>query len=153
MLDNLAFGAAGARSLPARGYSALMKRDTNNIKSQTAVGIQKSTLAALIVAAIAILVVLGVSLWFVLRYTCTREGRKKGMQVSDDRDVFGKEGAKKDNVELDTKVEGGANTPKVEVTPPSNCCRSTGGMKEKTGYEYREGTIASTEQRASLRVE
>ncbi|KAG8629146.1 hypothetical protein KVT40_003011 [Elsinoe batatas] len=152
MIDNLAFGAASARSLPARGYSALMKRLTDNVKSQTAVGIQKSILAALIVAAIAILVVLGVSLWFVLRYTCTREGRKKGMQVSDDRDVFGKEGAKKDDVELKTNVEGGANTPKFEVTPPSSCRLSSAGQTAKTAYASREGAPTLTEQQASLCV-
>lgn len=88
MLNHLAFGSGAARNLPARGYYAGLRRD---VKSSSTINIPKSTLAALIVAIIAILVVVAVSLWLVLRYTCTRDGRKRGMRVTDDRDAFKKE--------------------------------------------------------------
>ncbi|PNS20650.1 hypothetical protein CAC42_2895 [Sphaceloma murrayae] len=85
MLNRLAFGPDTAQSLPTRGYYALLRR---NIQSESGIDLPKSTLAALIVGVIAILVVFGLSLWLVLRYTFGSDARKRGMQVSDDRDAY-----------------------------------------------------------------
>ncbi|KAF4551386.1 Hypothetical protein D9617_13g098840 [Elsinoe fawcettii] len=116
MFDHLGLGSGAARNLSVRGYYILSRRATNDINLNSAVDLPQSTLAALIVAVIAILVVLGFSLWVVLRYTCTRDGRKEGMKVGDDRDAYQKEKGIKEQDGSQVELDGVNEVPNVEVT-------------------------------------